>query len=219
MDVYRMEDSVHTVPGESCSPGSRARRSAGFTIFELMVTVSIAGILFAVATPNLRVFLQNNRLSAASNDLLRSFQVARSEAIKRQQDVVVCASANPTVAQPTCSYGKKFNGWIVFQDTNSNWVADMGEPILERHDLLDSTITVKNDNDGIESYAGTGFAKPIQAKSPTRNILICDVRGNQVSATSTSIERAVLITTSGRVRVSRVSDDITSAMDKTGACP
>ncbi len=69
-------------------------------------------------------------------------QLARTEAIKRQRTVVVCASANPTAASPTCSYGA-FRGWVVFQDTNNNWQADgiATEPVIERHPLLDTTIT------------------------------------------------------------------------------
>jgi type IV fimbrial biogenesis protein FimT len=194
-----------------------SRRSAGFTLIELMIALTVAAVLFAIATPNLRIFLQNNRLSSASNDLLRSFQVARTEAIKRQRNVVVCASASPTDAQPACSYGA-FNGWIVFEDTNSNWSLDAGEPILERHAVLDSSITVKIDNEGIESYATTGFANPAGAHNPTHNILICDGRGNQVIG-HVSVERAVLVTPSGRVRVSRVDTDVTNAASSTGGCP
>jgi type IV fimbrial biogenesis protein FimT len=193
------------------------RRAAGFTIIELMIALTIAGILLAVATPSLRVFLQNNRLTAAANDLLRSFQIARTEAIKRQQNVVVCASANPTATPPACSYGA-FNGWIVFEDSNSNWSVDAGEPILERHGLLDSTLIVKSDNDGIESYATTGFANLAAVHNPTRNIVICDQRGNQVIG-HVSVERAVLVTNTGRVRVSRVDTDVTNATSLTGGCP
>jgi type IV fimbrial biogenesis protein FimT len=182
-----------------------------------MIALSVAGVLLAIATPGLRVFLQNGRLSSASNDLLRSFQVARTEAIKRQLNVVVCASANPTATVPACSYGA-FNGWIVFQDTNSNWSVDGGEPILERHALLDTTLTVKTDNEGIESYATTGFANPAGAHNPTRNILICDRRGNLVVG-HTSVERAVLVTTTGRVRVSRLDTDVNTAATSTGQCP
>src|SRR5882762_7875806 len=108
------------------SAGMRAHR--GFTLTELMVTVAVAGVLAMVAVPNMRTFLQNGRLSSASNDLLRSFNLARTEAIKHQANVVVCASAAPTAAVPQCSYGP-FNGWIVFQDTNLNWQWDNGEPI------------------------------------------------------------------------------------------
>jgi type IV fimbrial biogenesis protein FimT len=196
---------------------SAFRTVAGFTLTELMAVLAVAAVLVTVAVPNMKTFIQNNRLTAAANDLLRSFQLARTEAIKRQQNVVVCASANPTAANPTCSYGP-FNGWIVFQDTNSNWQLDAGEPIVERHELLDSSVTVKTDNNGIESYAATGFANPAGVKTPTRNILVCDVRGNQVVA-GNSVERAVLIATTGRTRVSKASVDVSGAAGSTGACP
>jgi type IV fimbrial biogenesis protein FimT len=196
---------------------SAFRTARGFTLTEFMVTLAVAGILLSVAVPNFRSFIQNDRLSAAANDLLRSFQLARTQAIKHQANVVVCASANPTAANPTCSYGP-FNGWIVFQDTNSNWQVDAGEPVLERHELLDSSITVKTDNNGIESYAATGFANPAGVKTPTRNILVCDMRGNQVVA-GNSVERAVLIASTGRTRVSKTSADVSTAAGAAGACP
>jgi Tfp pilus assembly protein FimT len=161
-------------------------------------------------------------LSSASNDLLRSFNLARTEAIKHQTNVVVCAVADPMAAVPTCSYGA-FNGWIVFQDgppsgPPTNWQFDAGEPIFERHVLLDPSVTVKKDNDGIEMYGATGFASPAGAKNPTRNILLCDIRGNQAVGTN-SVERAVLIAASGRARVSATSTDVNNAAAATGACP
>jgi type IV fimbrial biogenesis protein FimT len=189
----------------------------GFTLTELMVTLAVAAVLATIAIPNMRSFIQNGRLSSAANDLLRSFQLARTEALKRQLPVVVCASAAPTAPAPTCSYGP-FKGWIVFQDTNSNWQVDNGEPILERHELIDSSVTVKTDNNGIEQFLATGFASPPGAKAPTRNILLCDVRGNQLVGTN-SVERAVLISQAGRARVSKAAADVASAAGAAGACP
>jgi type IV fimbrial biogenesis protein FimT len=220
-----MEDSVRIAPRSRSARGlegitrspSPLRKPAGFTLMELMVTIAVAGVLVAIATPNLRTFMQNNRLSSAANDMLRSFQIARSEAIKRQQNVVVCASARPTDANPACSYGA-FSGWIVFQDSNSNWSVDPGEPILEQHELLDTSITVKVDNDGIESYGSTGFANKGGARTATQNILLCDIRGNQVTG-GISAERAVLVADTGRVHVSRVVSDVANAAAQTGACP
>ena len=65
-----------------------------------MITVAVAGTLAAIAVPNMRDFMRNNRLSSAANDMLRSVQVARSEAVKRQQIVATCASADPNADQP-----------------------------------------------------------------------------------------------------------------------
>jgi type IV fimbrial biogenesis protein FimT len=199
---------------------SRKRTSAGFTLAELMVTLAIAGVLTAVAVPNMRVFIQNNRLSGASNDLLRSFQLARSEAIKRQEDVVVCASDDPTADDPVCSYGD-FKGWVVFEDENNNWQFDDKDVVIERHGLLDTAILVRADNDGIESFAPSGFANPpnpLAPKAPTRNVVICDERGI-VAAAGVSKGRALLITSTGRVRITKEPAEVSDAANKAGACP
>src|SRR5690606_20241281 len=100
-----------------CIPTRRPLR--GFTLFELMVTLAVAGVLAAVAIPNMRYFIPNNRWTAATNDLIRASQIARSETIKRQRPVVVCARAAPAAAPPTCSYGE-VRGWVVFENANNN---------------------------------------------------------------------------------------------------
>ena len=199
-----------------------AVRARGFTIFELMIAVAIAGILAAVAVPNLKVFAQNNRLAAGSNDLLRAFQVARSEAIKRQQPVALCGVDDSTVAVPACNYSTFKNGWIVFVDTAiPAWQTASGSVIVERHGAVDPTVTVKADNDRIELYDFSGFAVPTGTKTPTRNIVLCDVRGTAASNGS-SLARGVLIANTGRARVTKDPTDISptsGAVTAVGGCP
>src|SRR3989344_4698731 len=61
-------------------------RNSGFTLIELIITLTIAGILMAVAVPGLKNFVSSNRLTAQINDLIADINLARSEAIKRNTD-------------------------------------------------------------------------------------------------------------------------------------
>ncbi|NCS66623.1 MAG: hypothetical protein COS39_04810 [Hydrogenophilales bacterium CG03_land_8_20_14_0_80_62_28] len=80
----------------------------GFTLVELMVTVSVAAILLVIAVPSFSVFLMNNRMATQANDLISALNLARSEAVRRGATVTVCASSN----QATC-IGGWAQGWVV----------------------------------------------------------------------------------------------------------
>ena len=199
-------------------------RRAGFTLIELMVTLAVAAILMAVAIPNLRDFLRNNRLTGGVNDLLHSIQVARTEAIKRQQgSVVVCGTTNPAAgtAALTCTYDT-FRGWFVFQDLNSNWQRDAGEPVIETHTLIDASVTVKPDANGnIVSFGPSGFANPAGAKVPTATLVMCDTRG-VVAVGTGSTGRALFITATGRARATATYADVHNTalpLVTGGSCP
>jgi type IV fimbrial biogenesis protein FimT len=92
-------------------PASRAaaRRSPrGFTLVELITVMAVAGILLAIATPSFRTFSQNTRLTSEANIMVYSLNMARSSAVKLDQRVEVCASADGA----TCN-GAWASGWIV----------------------------------------------------------------------------------------------------------
>lgn len=198
-------------------------RHRGYTLIELMVTLAVAGVLAAVAVPNMRTFMWNNRISSTANDLLRSIQVARTEAIKRQiGSVTVCATANSSssVADDslTCSYGSSFAQWFVFYDANSNGVHDAGEVVLERG-AASPTNTVKNNLKGIVCFAPNGFSIPAcGTQQPTTAVTICDSRGNTAMGTN-STARALFVSQTGRARVSQLFADVTTAISSTGSCP
>jgi type IV fimbrial biogenesis protein FimT len=70
----------------------------GFTLMELLITVTIVGILVAIGVPSLRDLILKNRLRGAAEEAQTMLQFARSEAVKRNEDVYV----NFMVGPPWC---------------------------------------------------------------------------------------------------------------------
>ncbi|HRQ64331.1 MAG TPA: GspH/FimT family pseudopilin [Xanthomonadaceae bacterium] len=96
------------------------KSQVGFTLVELVVTLAVAAILMAAATPSLRDLIQNNRATAYSNELVLAMTMARAEALKRSGPVTVCAAApaDPVTGMPTgCASDPLWTqGWLLFQD-------------------------------------------------------------------------------------------------------
>lgn len=66
-------------------------RINGFTLIELLITISIAGILTAFAIPTFSDMIRNERLTAITNDLISSVNLARFTAISRGETITIKA--------------------------------------------------------------------------------------------------------------------------------
>jgi type IV fimbrial biogenesis protein FimT len=64
-------------------------RAQGFTLVELMVGITVLAILSAIAVPSFGQFIASQRLRAASFDLHTDLKLARSEALKRNQNITI----------------------------------------------------------------------------------------------------------------------------------
>jgi type IV fimbrial biogenesis protein FimT len=86
------------------------RRSSGFSLIELIVTIVVLGVLLALAFPSFTALMNRNRLSGASNELIAGMQSARSEAIRRNRNVTLCNSSDGATCSTTAG---AWTGWIV----------------------------------------------------------------------------------------------------------
>lgn len=85
------------------------KRSHGFSVIELMVTVAIVAILAAVALPSFTEAIARNRVAAQANDFIAAVNLARTEAVRRNAGAGVCSSSD----NATCG-GTWSDGWIVW---------------------------------------------------------------------------------------------------------
>jgi type IV fimbrial biogenesis protein FimT len=76
---------------------NRRRSPRGFTLIEIMISLTVLGILLMIALPNFSTWLQNQQLRAATEATLNGLQVARAAAIRRNV-LVQFQSAPPTTA-------------------------------------------------------------------------------------------------------------------------
>ena len=56
----------------------KKRTQTGFTLYELLITLLIVGVVLSVGIPNLAEFTRNGRITASANDLHASFLMART---------------------------------------------------------------------------------------------------------------------------------------------
>ena len=128
----------------------------GFTLIELMVTISVAAILLALAVPAFQNLLISNRITAQTNDLVSDLAFARSEAIKRGLIVSACVANTPLTTPPTCGAGTNWSsGWIVFVDNGTIGDAT-GDTIIRVHEALRGNNTLNSSGNNFISYFPSG---------------------------------------------------------------
>jgi type II secretion system protein H len=68
---------------------SRRKESAGFTLIEMMIVVTLLAMFATLALPGFQTMINNNRLQSASNEIGELLEYARMEAATRSQPVTV----------------------------------------------------------------------------------------------------------------------------------
>lgn len=116
------------------------RSLRGFTLIELMVTLSVLAILTTLGVPSFMATIRDNRLATTANEMLTDLAYARSEAVTRGGSASLCASSD---GSHCATSGNWEQGWIVFADSNGDGVVDSGDSVLRIHSALAEPLTLR----------------------------------------------------------------------------
>lgn len=138
---YKTPDGLPFVVKNIPNIGNRI--FSGFTLIELIVTVTIAAILIAIAVPGLNNFVETNRLTSATNEFVADQSFARSEALKRGANTGVCKTGG---ASACIADGTWQAGWMVFVDTDNDLAWSPSDELLRLHGALppNTAVTVSS---------------------------------------------------------------------------
>lgn len=178
--------------------GTGVRFLPGFTVLELMVTLSIASILLATGIPSLQKFSQKQHMKAAVSSLQNDLMMGRSEAVHLNTLIVTC----PGDATDGCTGANDWSdGWIVFQDLNSDRQRQESESIIRLGHAIENMIVL-----GSSGRTDVRFFPDGSAPGSNSSIVFCGLAGPEGA-------RKLVISNLGRIR-----RDVAPGTDP-GNCP
>ena len=198
----------------------KKRTENGFTLYELLITLLIVGVVLSLGIPNLTQFTANSRITGTANDLHAAFLMARGEAARAKTNITICAS-DDTVLPRDCG-GNWDDGFIVFVDDDADTVRDGGEALLREHPSAAEGVSYAVADDATYfMFASTGLGRRDAGNNtPVSQVIVCDGRGTAQSSAGFSAARLVVATPVGRATVVRdygAVDGALTLMAKT--CP
>lgn len=168
--------------------------SRGFTIIELLVTLTVTTVLLGLAVPSMTRLVAERKANLLTNELVTSINLARSEAVKRNDRVVLCKSAD---GESCTTAGGWHTGWILFHDPNNNAKRDSNETVLRRQNAAPEGVTLSG-NSPVANYLSmspSGMSKLVSGAFQSGTFTICTSPAREESV------RQVVLSVSGRVRI------------------
>ena len=163
----------------------------GFTLFELIFTITILIITLTLGIPLLQQWIQRSKTTDLQHTLLHSIHYARSQAVRLQSTVTLC----PGSSQCEDNWNSQL---LIFSDLNSNGVLDSNELLLKYMD-----IGILGEHVDWRSFRRKSYLQfDARGLTPALNgtLHFCP------SPTNEDLKFAIILSRTGRVRISDTPD-------------
>jgi len=204
-----------------------AVRERGFTLIELMVSIAVMALLLVAVSPALKDWMINVRIRNAASAIEQGLQLARQEAIRRNQStgfhLVSSSAADPGALDNTCALSSSSGSWVVSMRSPAGKCATAPSATVDP--MLVNSHPVGDGGQGV-AVAATQADKTTAANTVTFNGLGSVInagpiaRVNVIAATNSNQYRSLCVEISG-VGAARVCDPALAAGDPRacrGAC-
>ncbi len=182
-----------------------------------MVVLGVAAIALGIGVPVFTAVAANARMSAATNDLVQSLHAARSEALKRQLPVALCAT--PDGSGPCVPFGNLGEGWSVFVDRNADGlISNADDVILQRHGSLGPDLAGRVTATPVPLIYTPAGTLALDAPASEFSVQLCDYRGDTDTGGGIAAGRWIHISQLGRQQLIRSRAGLQSRRNLLGGC-
>lgn len=169
------------------------KKQAGLTLEELLIVVGIVATLSSLIPSMLYAMTRANHVTTTVNRLSHDLMLTRSEAIRSNEQYVICKSDDGVICTRNKSGWEQ--GWIIYQDSNHNRKREADENVVSYQPKLDNDVEIDYRAFGSKHYV---TYRPTGWTRTNGTFHICgDAKGK--------FAKAIILYKTGRARLSSKS--------------
>lgn len=172
-------------------------RAAGYSLLDMLLTLTIVGVFAGVAWPGFANLILDLRMTAAINAFVHGIHLAKHTARTTQRETTLCKSGDGNQCD---NAGEWQDGWLVFANLDEDYPPEV--------DATDRVIEVNRAyaSGKITANRRSFVFRPFEIRSTNGTLIFCDRRGPEYA-------RAVIVSYTGRPRIQAAL-----ALDKPFTC-
>ena len=163
---------------------------SGQSLIETLSVLVIVAILCGLGATSFQHMQTKIQVHMAAEDMLSAVLTARTEALRRESRVTLCV-AHAAPATKLCApagagsaanfQGTWQQGWLMFEDANSNGIWDANELLLQQHPALSEKVWAQGNAtvNRYISFGASGRSLALNGAFQAGTLSFCDAQNRQ----------------------------------------